>query len=109
MYRVRLNTVKSPSACGLYLPPRILEGLQVQAGRHIEVQVGPRVARTIVGALPRTCISSDLKRRLRLPRGVLRLHVKRQGDRLQLGPFLGILGRPQKAVPTASRLRSFAD
>lgn len=99
MYRVRLNTVKSPSACGLYLPARVLEGLQVEPGGHIEVQVGPRVARTVVGALPRTCISSDLKRRLRMPPGVLRLHVRRRGDRLQLGPFLGILGRPQTSSP----------
>lgn len=104
---MRLNTVKSPSACGLYLSPRILEGLQVQAGRHIEVQVGPRIARTIVGALPRTCISSDLKRRLRLPRGVLRLHVRRQGERLQLGPFLGILGRPQKSSPYGEQTAFF--
>ncbi|MGI6610527.1 MAG: YheC/YheD family protein [Limnochordia bacterium] len=107
MYRVRLNTVKSPSACGLYLPARVLEGLQVVPGNHVEVQVGSRVARTVIGALPRTCISSDLKRRLRLPLGVLRLHVRRRGERLQLGPFLGILGRPQTSSPYGEQTAFF--
>lgn len=99
MYRIRLNTVKEPTAYGLYLPARVLDGLGMRAGDHCELQVGRRVARVRVGAAPASRIAAELKQKLRLPAGVLRLHVERRGDRLHLGPFLGILARRQRSSP----------
>lgn len=99
MYRVRLNTAKSPAQFGLCLPARVLEGLGVTPGAYVEVQVGRKLARERIGVGARSCISLQLKQKLRLPPGVLRLHVARRGDRLEIGPFLGILARPQKSSP----------
>jgi glutathione synthase/RimK-type ligase-like ATP-grasp enzyme len=107
MYRLRLNTVKGPSSYGLCLPEKTLAGLAISANERYEVQVGQKVIRTGIGVAPVSRITAELKQKLRLPPGVLRLHIARQGDRLVLGPFLGILARPQQSSPYGEQTSFF--
>jgi glutathione synthase/RimK-type ligase-like ATP-grasp enzyme len=107
MYRLRLNTVKGPSSYGLCLPEKTLAGLQITPNKRYEVQVGQRVIRTGIGVAPVSRITAELKQKLRLPPGVLRLHIARRDDRLVLGPFLGILARPQRSTPYGEQTSFF--
>lgn len=107
MYRIRLNTASGPSEHGLFLPARILAGFQLKHGCHCEIQVGQKIVRTTLGAASQSRISGELKQRLRLPPGVLRLHVDIRDGRLVLGPFLGIMARPQISSPYGEQTSFF--
>ncbi len=108
MYRILLRPVTGATGSVLILPRTVLAAMALPAGGRYEVQAGPRLARTTIVPGERTGISTELRQRLKLPAKRLPLHVYRSGDQLRLGPFLGILAKPQKASPFGEQTSFFA-
>jgi glutathione synthase/RimK-type ligase-like ATP-grasp enzyme len=108
MFRILLRPASKNTGDVLTLQATVAVALAVVPGTHYEIQAGQRLARARIDVGDRTSIGWGLRNKLKLPAKNLRLHICRSENRLRLGPFLGILAKPQKSRPFGEQTAFFA-